>query len=61
MMFLMLLLVVLILLTSFSNLVYFKVPGGLKGAEICSNDVNVGEILSKHYTEKKLVAAICAG
>ena len=46
----------------YSNFNYFfQVPGGLKGAEICSNDVNVGEVLTRHFNEKKVVAAICAG
>ncbi|XP_075263692.1 Parkinson disease protein 7 homolog [Convolutriloba macropyga] len=37
------------------------IPGGAKGAENLANDATVGKILTKHFADGKIVAAICAG
>jgi putative intracellular protease/amidase len=37
------------------------VPGGDKGSNAMSKNLAVGNLLQQHYTNGKLVAAICAG
>ncbi len=36
-------------------------PGGDKGSNAMSKNLAVGNLLQQHYTNGKLVAAICAG